>query len=83
MKVHGVDFIQPILVKYPRLPQGVQAFFHPFGIMAIENILEFLKSGLTFVEGKHLEQMYLQRIEYCCCHSPNMFSFLLARQVQT
>ena len=79
MKVHGVDFIQPLLVKFPRFPQSVQTFLHPFGIVAIENVLQFLKSALTLVEGKHLEQMYLQRVEYCCCHNPNMFGFTAAK----
>ena len=73
MKVHRIDFIQPFLVKFTRFPQSVQTFLHSLGIMAIEDILQFLKSALTLVEGKHLEQMYLQRVKYCCCHNPNMF----------
>ena len=75
MKVHRIDFIQPFLVKFPRFPQSVQTFLHSLGIMAIEYILKFLKSALTLVEGKHLEQMYLQRVKYCCCHNRNMFGF--------
>ena len=26
-----------------------------------------------------LEQMYLQRVEYSCCHNPNMFGFTAAK----
>jgi len=59
MKVHPVDFVQPFLVKRARFPQRIQAFFHSFGVVAIENILQLLKSTLALVECKHLKQMYL------------------------
>lgn len=79
MKVHLVDFIKPLLIERTRFPQVVKAFLHPFGIVTIEDVLQFLKPALTLVESKHLKQMHLQWVEYCCCHNPNIFNLWVQR----
>ena len=79
MKIHLVDLVESLLVKFPRLPQRIKAFLHPCRIVAVEHILQFVQSLLTLVEGEHLEQMYLQRVKYSCVHNPIMFGLRVQR----
>ena len=71
VKIHLVDFVESLLVEFPRFPQRIKTLLHPCRIVSIKHILQFVKSTLTLVERKHLKQMYLQGVKYSCVHNPN------------
>ena len=69
VEIHLVDFIESLLIKFPRLPQCIEPILHFSRIMAVKYVLQLLEPILTLVQGEHLKQMNLQRIENGCFHN--------------
>lgn len=74
MEIHLVDFVESLLIKFPRLPQFIEPIFHFCRIMAVKYVLQLIEPILTLVQGKHLKQMNLQRIENGCFHNYTFYS---------
>ena len=69
VEIHLVDFIESLLIKFPGLPQCIEPILHFSRIMAVKYVLQLLEPILTLVQGEHLKQMNLQRIENGCFHN--------------
>ncbi len=69
VEIHLVDFVESLLIKLPRLPQCIKPILHFSRIMAVKYVLQLLEPIWALVQGEHLKQMNLQRIENGCFHN--------------
>ena len=69
VEIQLIDFVESLLIKFPRLPQCIEPILHFSRIMAVKYVLQLLESALALIQGEHLKQMYLQWIENGCFHN--------------